>query len=53
MVTYFREIKHKWMDKKEDFIKEIVKTGLAFAAIQYAVLKFTYHRYFAHAQLKL
>ena len=40
-------------DKKENFIMEIVKKGLVFAAIQYAVLKFTYQQCFAHAQLKL
>ena len=40
-------------DKKENFRMKIVKKGLVFAAIQYAVLKYTYHRCFAHAQLKL
>ena len=30
-------------DKKEKFRMEIVKKDLVFAAIQYAVLKFTYH----------
>ena len=40
-------------DKKENFKTEIVKRGLAFTAIQYAVLKFTYHRFFANVQLKL
>ena len=40
-------------DKKEIFGMEIVKKGLVFSAIQYTVLKFTYHRCFAHAQLKL
>ena len=30
-------------DKKERFRIEIVKKGLVLAAIQYAVLKFTYH----------
>ena len=32
---------------------EVVKKGLVFAAIRYAVLKFTYHWCFVHAQLKL
>ena len=40
-------------NKKEIFRMDIVKKGLVFAVIQYAVLKFTYHRCFAHAQLKL
>ena len=40
-------------DKKENFRMEIVKKGLVFAAIQYAVLKFTYHQCLAYAQLKL
>ena len=40
-------------DKNEKFRMEIVKKGLVFAAIQYAMLKFTYHWYFAHTQLKL
>ena len=40
-------------DKKEIFRLEIVQKGLVFAAIQYVVLKFTYQRCFAHAQLKL
>ena len=30
-------------DKKENFRMEIVKNGLVFAAIRYAVLKFPYH----------
>ena len=30
-------------DKKENFRTEIVKKGLVFATIQYAVLKFTYN----------
>ena len=30
-------------DKKENFRMEIVKKGLVFEAIQYAVLKLTYH----------
>ena len=30
-------------DKKENFRIEVVKQGLVFAAIRYAVLKFTYH----------
>ena len=30
-------------DKKENFRMEVVKKGLVFAAIRYAVLKFTYH----------
>ena len=30
-------------DKKENFRMEIVKKDLVLAAIQYAVLKFTYH----------
>ena len=30
-------------DKKENFRMEIVKKGLVFAAIQYAMLKITYH----------
>ena len=40
-------------DKKEIFRMEIVQKDLVFSAIQYAVLKFTYHGCFAHAQLKL
>ena len=40
-------------DKKENFRMEIAKKGLVFAVSQYAVLKFTYHRYFAYQQLKL
>ena len=40
-------------DKKENFRMEIAKKGLVFAAIQYAVLKFTYDRCLAYAQLKL
>ena len=40
-------------DKKENFRMEMVKKGLVFAAMQYAVLKFTDHRCLAHAQLKL
>ena len=40
-------------DKKEIFRMEIVKKGFIFSAIQYAMLKFTYHWCFAHAQLKL
>ena len=30
-------------DKKENFRMEVVKKDLVFAAIRYAVLKFTYH----------
>ena len=30
-------------DKKENFTIEIIKKGLVFAAVQCAVLKFTYH----------
>ena len=37
-------------DKKENFRMAL---GLVLAATQYAVLKFTYHRYSGHAQLKL
>ena len=40
-------------DKKENFRIEIVKKSLVVAAVQYAVLKFTYHQFFAHALLKL
>ena len=40
-------------DKKGIFRMDIVKKGLGFAVIQYVVLKFTYHRCFAQAQLKL
>ena len=40
-------------DKKEIFRMEINKKGLVFTAILYTVLKFTYHRCFAHVQLKL
>ena len=40
-------------DKKENFRMEIVKKGLVFAAIQYAVLTFIYHGCFADVQLKL
>ena len=40
-------------DRKEIFETEIVKKGLIFSTIQYAVLKFTYHQCFTHAQLKL
>ena len=41
-------------DKKENFRIEIVKTKVwIFTVIQYAVLKFSYHWCFAHAQLKL
>ena len=40
-------------DTKENFRMELVEKGLVVAAIQYAVSKFTYHRCFAHAQLKL
>ena len=36
-------------DKKEIFRMEIVKKGLIFSVIQYAVLKFIYHRCFAYA----
>ena len=37
-------------DKKKNFTMEIVKQSLFFAASQYAVLKFTYHWYFANVQ---
>ena len=40
-------------DKKKNFRMKIVKKGLVFAAIHYVVLKYTYHRCFAHAELKL
>ena len=30
-------------DKKENFRIEVVKNGLVFAVIQYAMFKFTYH----------
>ena len=40
-------------DKEENFWMEIVKKDLIFAAIQYAVMKFSYYSYYAHAQLKL
>ena len=40
-------------DKKENINMKIVKKGLVLAGIQYAVLKFTNHQCFAHAQLKL
>ena len=50
LVTYFRNIDE---DRKENFRMEVVKKGLVFAAIRYAILKFTYHWCFAHAQLKL
>ena len=36
-------------DKIEDFTMEIVKKGLVFAAIRYAVLTFTCLRCLAHA----
>ena len=35
-------------DSKENFRTEVVKKGLAFAAIQQAVLKLTYNLCFAH-----
>ena len=44
LVTYFRKSKTNMdEDKKENFRMGIVKKGLVFAVIQYAVLKLTYH----------
>ena len=54
MVTYLRKAKTNMdEDKTEIFRMEMVKKDLVSSAIQYALLKFTYRRCFAHAQLKL